>query len=199
MPVEMLTLLKTAHLLAIAGALGSAFAADALLLTRGLFRPITAVTAEILQFLSRLVLVGLMAVWVTGIPLALEVYKAHPEFAGNEKFWVKVAIVVALSLNGLLIHRLVLPHVLAQQGRRLFDGAGTVQRLGLAAVGGVSFVSWTFPMLLGTAKELRSVVPAARLLEAYGLALTVAIAGLSILALSVDRAAVSIAYEPQHP
>ena len=199
MPIEMLTLLKTAHLLAIAGALGSAFAADALLLTRGLFRPITAVTAEILQFLSRLVLVGLMAVWVTGIPLALEVYKAHPEFAGNEKFWVKVAIVVALSLNGLLIHRLVLPHVLAQQGRRLFDGAGTAQRLGLAAVGGVSFVSWTFPMLLGTAQQLCYAAPASRLLEAYRRVLSAASRSLSILALTVDPAALSIASERQHP
>ena len=198
MPVETLTLLKTAHLLAIAAALGPAFATDALLLARGLFRPITAATIEMMQFLARLVLLGLVAVWATGIPLALEVYQGKPEFVTNEKFWVKVAIVVALSLNGLVIHRLVLPHVLGQQGQRLLDGTGTAQRLGLAAVAGVSLVSWTFPMLLGTAKELSYVVPASRLLEAYSLALAVAIAGLSILAITVGRTAPSIGVEPRH-
>ena len=199
MPIEMLTLLKTAHLLAIAGALGSAFAADALLLTRGLFRPITAVTTEILQFLSKLVLVGLMAVWVTGIPLALEVYKAHPEFAGNEKFWVKVFIVVVLSINGLIIHNVVLPQVARQQGRRLFDGLGVRKRLALAAVGGVSFVSWMFPLFLGAAKELSYVTPAYQLMEAYCLALAAVVTGLSILTLTAGRPAAPMAYEPQHP
>lgn len=199
MPVETLTLLKTVHLLAIAAALGPALAADALLLTRGLLRPVTDATVEMLRFLAQLVLVGLVAVWVTGIPLAIEVAKIHPEFLGNQKFWVKVAIVVVLSVNGLMVHRVVLPHLVGQVGRRFFDGCGTGQRLGLAAVGGVSLASWTFPMLLGVAKELSYVVPAAQLLEAYGLALAVAISGLSVVALAAAPAAFSITRKARQP
>ena len=198
MPIEMLTLLKTAHLLAIAAALGSALAADALLLSRGVFRPITAATTEMARFLAQLVLVGLVAIWTTGIPLAMEVYQANPEFFTNEKFWVKVFIVVVLSANGLLIHHVVLPHVASQQGRRLFDGLGVRKRLALAAVGGVSFVSWMFPMFLGAAKELSYVVPAYQLMEAYCAALAAVITGLSILVLTAGRAAAPIAYEPQY-
>jgi len=198
MPIEMLTVLKTAHLLAIAAALGSALAADALLVLRGVFRPITAVTMETARFLAQFVLVGLVAVWATGIPLAIKIYQANPEFVGNDKFWVKVFIVAVLSINGLIIHRIVLPHVAAQQGRRLFDGLGSRKRLALAAVGGVSFVSWMFPMFLGAAKELSYVVPAHQLMEAYCLTLAAAVTALSVLALTVGRHAASNPYEPQY-
>jgi hypothetical protein len=144
-------------------------------------------------------MIGLVALWATGILLAIEIYQANPEFVTNEKFWVKVFIVAVLSLNGLIIHNVVLPHVVGQQGRRLFDGLGVRKRLALAAAGGVSFVSWMFPLFLGAAKELSYVAPARQLMEAYGLALAAAIAGLSILALTLGRAAASTGYEPQHP
>lgn len=195
MPVEMLTLLTTAHLLAIAAALGAALAADALLLLRGMFRPITAVTIEMARFLAQLVLFGLVALWATGIPLAAKVYQTNPEFLGNDKFWVKVFIVAVLSTNGLIIHNIVLPHVVSQQGRCLFDSLGIRKRLALAAAGGVSFVSWTFPMFLGAAKELSYVVPAYQLLVAYCAALAAAVTGLSILALTAGRAT---GYRPPH-
>ncbi len=199
MPVETLTLLKTAHLLALAAALGPALATDALLVRRGVFRPITALTIEMTRFLSKVVLVGLVAVWATGILLALEVYQGKPEFLTNEKFWVKVFIVGVLSLNGLIIHKVVLPLVASQQGHRLFDGLEVSRRLALAAAGGVSFVSWMFPLLLGAAKELSYVTPASQLMEAYGAALIVAVTGLSILALTTGRPAASIAFEPRYP
>ena len=199
MHLEILTLLKAAHLLALAAALGPALAADALLVLRGVFRPITAVTVEMARFLSHFVVIGLAALWATGIPLALQVHQGTPEFFTNEKFWAKVFIVAVLSLNGLVIHGFVLPLVADQQGRRLLDGLGTRRRLALAAAGGVSFVSWMFPLVLGVAKELSYVVPASHLLEAYGVALAGAISGFSILALMAGRATDAVAYEVRHP
>jgi hypothetical protein len=198
MHVEILTLLKAAHLLALAAALGPALAADALLVLRGVLRPITAMTIEMARFLSQFVMVGLVALWVTGIPLALQVHQVTPEFFTNEKFWVKVFIVAVLSLNGLVIHGFVLPLVADQRGRRLLDGLGTRRRLALAAAGGVSFVSWMFPLVLGVAKELSYVVPASQLLEAYGVALAGGVSGFSILALMAGRAATGVAYEAGH-
>jgi hypothetical protein len=199
MSVEPLTYLRTAHLLALAAALGPALAADALLVLRGMFRPITAATIEVARFLARVVLVGLVAVWATGILLAVEIYRGHPDFLTNEKFWVKVIIVAVLSINGLIVHTVVLPQVASQQGRRLFDGLGAGRRLALAAAGGVSFVSWIVPLFLGTAKELSYVASATQLMEAYCAALILAVTGLSILAMATGRAAASIAYEPRHP
>ena len=199
MSVETLTLLKTAHLLALAAALGPALAADALLVLRGMFRPVTAVTVEVARFLAQSVMVGLVAVWATGIPLAVKIQLGNPEFFTNEKFWVKVFIVAVLSINGLIIHRMVLPHVTSQLGRRLFDGLAVPKRLALAAAGGVSFVSWMFALFLGTAKELSYVTPAYQLMEAYCVATAAAVIGLSILALTTSRAAPSVAFEPRHP
>lgn len=197
MPIETLTLLKTAHLLALAAALGPALAADALLVRRGMLRPITAATVEVARFLAQVVAVGLVALWATGIPLAVRTYQANPDFVTNEKFWVKVFIVAVLSVNGLIIHSLVLPHLTRQQGRRLFDGLGVRTRLALAAAGGVSFVSWMFPLYLGVAKELSYVTPASQLMEAYGAALAAAVTGLSILALTAGRAP-PVAYKARY-
>lgn len=198
MHIEMLTLLKTAHLLAIAAALGTALAADTLLVLRGVFRPITAGTIEMAEFLAHFVLLGLVGVWATGIPLAMEVYQVNPEFFTNEKFWVKVIIVVVLSINGLIVHNTVLPLVKSQRGRRLFDGIDVPKRLALAAVGGLSSTSWVFPLFLGVAKELSYVVPAYRLMEAYAVALAAATVGLAVLALATGRAAASVVNMPHY-
>lgn len=198
LPVEPLTLLKTAHLLAVASALGAALATDALFLFRGVLRPITAATVEAGRFLARIVTVGLVALWVTGIPFTVKVYQGNPEFVGNEKFWVKIFIVVVLSLNAFLIHHLVLPRIEDQEGRRLFDGLSVGERLALAASGGVSFVSWMFPTFLGAAKELSYVVPADQLLIAYGAAIAAVATGLSIMALAAGRAISLLAFRPLH-
>ncbi len=175
-------------------ALGPALAADALFLSRAVLRPITAATIEAARFLAQVTTVGLVALWATGIPLAVKIYQTKPEFAGNEKFWVKVFIVAVLSINAVVIHNMVLPHVMSQQGRRLFDGLGLRKRLALAASGGISFVSWMFPMFLGAAKELSYVVPAYQLLIIYCAALAATVTGLSILALAAGRAIGPLAY-----
>lgn len=198
LPVEPLTLLKAAHLLAVAAALGAALAADALFLIRGVLRPITAATIEAGRFLAQIVTVGLVALWVTGIPFAVKLYQANPDFVGNEKFWVKIFIVVVLSLNAFLIHHHVLPRVEGQQGRRLFDGLSMGERLALAASGGVSFVSWMFPTFLGTAKELSYVVPADQILIAYYITLAAVVTGFSVMALAAGRAIGPLAFRPSH-
>ena len=198
LPVEPLTLLKAAHLLAVATALGAALATDALFFFRGVLRPISAATIEAGQFLAQIVTIGLIALWVTGIPFAVKIYQANPEFISNEKFWVKISIVVVLSLNALLIHHLVLPRAEGQEGRRLFDGLSVGERLALAASGGVSFVSWMFPTFLGTAKELSYVAPADQLLIAYCAAIAAVVAGLSILALASGRRNGPLALRESH-
>ena len=198
LPVEPLTLLKAAHLLAVATGLGAALATDALFLFRGVLRPITAATIEAGRFLAQIVTIGLVALWVTGIPFAIRIYQENPEFIGNEKFWVKIFIVVVLSLNAFLIHHLVLPRIEDQEGRRLFDGLSVGERLALAASGGVSFVSWMFPTFLGAAKELSYVVPADQLLIAYYVTLAAVVTGLSILALASRRPNGPLAFRPSH-
>lgn len=195
MHIETITLLNFAHLISLVLALGPALATDALFLFRGVFRPVTAATIEIAAFLTQFVTAGLIALWATGTILAVATYQTNPEFIGNEKFWVKVFVVVVLSANALIIHHIVLPRILKQEGRRLFDGLSIPLRLALAASGGVSFASWMFPVFLGTAKELSYVVPAHQLLLAYGAALVAAVAGLSFLALAAGRHP-PVAYRP---
>ena len=45
-----------------------------------------------------------------------------PEDLTHEKLWAKIAIVVALTMNGFYIHHSVLPFMKRGLGRRLFSG-----------------------------------------------------------------------------
>ncbi len=182
LPIQLVTWLQIAHLVALALALGAAFAADVLFVTRATFRPVDRTTLIIADYLSRIVAGGLAGLWATGIALAVVQASANPAFLGNEKFWAKVFIVVVLTVNAGLIHDVVLPRARAQLGRPLSDGISLGDRLIFALAGALSASSWIFPTVLGAARELNNRTPAHEILTCYYAAAALAFAG--ILALS---------------
>ncbi len=187
MGIELYTWVKAIHIVALAVAFGGAIAADLFFLTRAVFRPIEASTIAVGHFLAEIVATGLVVLWLTGIMLVMTAYNADPQVLYNEKLWVKIFIVTVLTVNAVVIHGTVLPSVAEQEGRRLFDFMPLGKRLVLALAGATSMVSWLFPTLLGTAKELNFKVPGYQILGCYYVALVVAAAGVSLLAIAVGR------------
>ncbi|TIM67503.1 MAG: hypothetical protein E5Y52_11400 [Mesorhizobium sp.] len=130
----------------------------------------TAITAEIVanvEWISRFVAGGLAMLWISGIGFLLLYQATEPDKVQNPKIWAKIIIVAILTLNGLAIHRLVLPFLRERIGSPLLSGLQPTKRTALIACGAISGVSWTIPVVLGAAPQLNFVVPCSVILAAY--------------------------------
>jgi len=162
------------HLVAVILGVGAATITDLYVLRFGLRRGLSESQLEILQFLSKLVLVGLVLVWATGIVLTGYALSANPTLIGNEKLWSKLVIVALLSANALAIHAVVLPHIEGRGARRLFDDTGLMRHAALVMFGAVSIVSWYSAVALGILREFNYAARVGQLLEIYTLAVLAA-------------------------
>jgi uncharacterized membrane protein len=151
--LSFITILKIAHLMGVIMGLGGAFIADALILTKAVRQPIEKHFIQTIKFLSHIVFTGLVLLWVTGIALAYEKMIATPEFFGSMKFWAKVTIVCVLTLNGVVVHNIVLKYIEKQEDKKLFSSDTRRYMLPFALVAAVSSVSWFIPLIMGKAGE----------------------------------------------
>ena len=148
------TILVLGHILALALGLGSALLADWIVLRKLAFGTVSQRAAQQLIDLSHAVCAGLVLIWITGAFLVADDAWDAPASIMNQKLWAKLAIVAAMTLNAVLLHRIVMPMVERRVGQPLF---GTVfDRLPVAStlLGAVSVVSWMFAAYLGVAREL---------------------------------------------
>jgi hypothetical protein len=165
--LSLLTILKITHLIGLIMGLGGAILADTTIFTRGVIRPVSAYTIYQAKFLSHVVSVGLAILWISGGALVWANTLVHPEYLTNQKLWAKIAIVLVLTVNGVLVHKLVLPLLKKSIGQRLFDHTSAKQVLGMTLLGSISLVSWTVPFILGKASELNYVTPMLNILAVY--------------------------------
>jgi hypothetical protein len=171
--MHLLTFVKIFHLVGLIMGLGGAILLDFTILTRGIIRPVSKFTIHQTELLSRIVSAGLVILWGTGAGLIWLNLADKPEYLTNQKLWAKMAIVMVLTLNGVVIHNRVLPFLKAQVGRRLFDDISIKQLALLTAIGTISFTSWVAPFVLGKASELNYVTPMATILFYYLAAVTI--------------------------
>lgn len=165
------TALRLVHFAGLVLGLGGAVFLD-LMLSRYRKAAVTTELAGNVEWVSRFVALGLALLWLSGIGF-LALYRfVEPDKLMNPKIWAKVTIVAILTLNGIAIHRLVLPFVRQQIGQPLLSGLNPGKRLALVGCGAVSIVSWTVPVVLGAAPQLNFVVPCAAILAAYALVLS---------------------------
>ncbi len=176
--LTVLTILRLVHLSGLIMGLGGAMLADYTIFSRGVIRPVSDYTIIQTRLLSHIVSIGLCILWVSGFALITVKLQLQPDFMQNPKVWAKIVVVVMLTINGILVHRYVLPLVMRSQGRRLFDGATTRQIAGLTLLGSVSLVSWSLPFVLGKAAGLNFVTPMSSILAAYLACILVAWLGL---------------------
>jgi hypothetical protein len=196
------TFMIMTHLLGLTIGLGGATILDimlARLAIRG--RAIQQSDADLVHMISQLVSYALVALWISGVGFLIQYWYDTPELLANPKLVAKIAVVVVLTINGMVLHARVLPLLYRNVGRPLFDGLKGKEQFLMIACGAISVVSWYTPFVLGLAKELNRVVPASTILAVYAALVIMAIAmgellGPALLRLAARRAA-SFA-EPSH-
>lgn len=138
------------------------------------------------------VTIALAVLWGTGVLLVLLGYLAEPQsYLTNEKLWAKVSVVVILTVNGVLLHRVAFPKLTAGVA---FIRMAERERLGLGVLGAVSSVSWMFASFLGIARPWNYTLSYPQVMMVYLAVLGAALLGVigiarSRLALLPDGAA----------
>lgn len=179
----MKTALLYIHLLSLAVALGSMLIAEHLISERlmfsrhGKFNPDS---LDTVMFASRAVTISLLLLWLTGIGFLVLGYLNDPLYLANQKIWAKVSIVVLLTINGIYIHRRVLPRLAhVSEGGLLIRGALESVRLRMSFA--ISIAGWLLAAFYGTAKFLNQGYQYAELFGLY-LAIVVMIFAVSYVA-----------------
>lgn len=172
------TLLVYAHLLASCLALGRVLVADhKLWLWRA--RQLDAVQLDYLAETQRVVTLALLALWISGLLLVLQGYLDEGRgYLLNQKLWAKVVIVVLLSLNGLLLHRVGFPPL----QRAAFCALPLPLRSRLALLGALSTTGWLFAAFLGVARLWNHVLSCQHVLAVFSALLVVACSAALVLA-----------------
>jgi hypothetical protein len=161
------TPLLVLHLLGFAFGVGASTVLDLRLLRLLCGQPISAPDLDLAAVLSVFVRIGLVALWVSGLGFLLRAWFLSPELLGNPKLHAKIAIVVVLTLNGVLIEMMALPLLRRQAGRCLFDGVSTARQVLVLWLGVVSATSWYAACLLGIVRELNYGPSAGTILTGY--------------------------------
>ncbi|WP_429807323.1 hypothetical protein [Ensifer sp. B1-9] len=164
------TSLRLVHFSGMVLGLGGAVFLD-LMLSRYRRMIVSAELVDHVEWISRFIAAGLFLLWGSGLGFLLLYQLTETEKLLNPKIWAKVTIVSILTVNGLAIHRFVLPFVRQQIGSTLLAGAKPATKTALIGCGAISIVSWSVPVILGAAPQLNFVVPCGVILAAYALLL----------------------------
>jgi len=140
-------LLVFAHLLAASTALGAIVATDLRLLSK-LAEDRTRI-APPNEFVARIVVVALVVLYATGAALVWQGALEHPDYLANPKLQAKLVLVVLLTINAFVLHRLTFPRL--ARGRRVARWhASDWLLIGIPV--GVSNFLWMFVAFLGVAR-----------------------------------------------
>jgi hypothetical protein len=193
--MEVQTFILIAHLLGVCFGLGGTLILDFRLL--GLIKGTAINQNDVVfaQVLSRFVQVGLVLLWASGIAFFSVAPDGPASLMASPKLQAKLVIVIALTLNGILIGGLAVPLIERNIGRPLFDGLSEAQRTILMASAVVSSVSWLTPFVLGSTRAFNMPVSAEQILEVY-----LAITGVTVIVVQIGT---RLFYQPvatvQHP
>ncbi|MEM7709264.1 MAG: hypothetical protein AAF264_00600 [Pseudomonadota bacterium] len=162
-----MTGLRFVHFIGLAIGLGGATMLDLMLLRFFVRQRIASETLSIFEFSSRIVGCGLWILWFTGLGFLTIYALDDASKLTNPKVHAKLVIVLLLTMNGLFIHRRILPVLKDRVGQCLFTGMAPRQRVVLTVSGSISAVSWYVPVALGAFSQLNDLVPASAILAIY--------------------------------
>jgi hypothetical protein len=172
------------HLAGLVLGLGTATLLDLFILKFVLPQKVSKDHYNVIHFFSKIVAFGLLLLWATGLGFLVFYSYFDPIKLSNQKIWAKLIVVGVLTLNGLFIHRTVLPLIRDHIGRTLFDGLSRSQRFLLLTSGAVSATSWYVPFVLGAFPQL-NFLPALPVVLTYMFILTAVIVATQVFALAV--------------
>jgi hypothetical protein len=161
------TVLLGLHLLGCTFGVGASTILDLRVLRLLSGRRVAAEDLAFARLLSAFARLGLVLLWLSGFCFLARYWLAAPEMLANPKLHAKIVIVLALTLNGLVVELVVLPLVIRQRGRALFDGLTPAAQTGALIVGTVSATSWYAAFALGLLREWNFIVPGWAILLLY--------------------------------
>ncbi len=166
--LEPKTVFLAFHIVCFALGIGSATLLDILVARMFLFnRTIEESGFAIISFASKIVALGLLLSWVSGGLYLNHIVATNAVILENPKFLAKVCVLCVLTLNGVFIHTVVIPHIRRKVQSTMFEGTSMEKRVLFLVSGSISVVSWYFPILLGTAKEMNFTVPFEQIVSFY--------------------------------
>jgi len=148
------TLLLFAHLLAVSMALGAIVATDLRLLSK-LAQDRTRI-APPNQFVTRIVMVALLVLYATGGALIVVGLLERADYLANPKLQAKLVLVVLLTINAFVLHRLTFPRL--ARGRRVARWHAS-DWLIVGVPVAVSNFLWMFVAFLGVARAWNGTMP----------------------------------------
>jgi hypothetical protein len=150
----MKTLLVYSHLLAACFALGVLLLQD-LALTKLRGQAMHPNDISYLKTNTNYVSYTLVVLWVSGLALVTHGYLDNPNYLLNQKLWAKFAVVITLTLNGVILHYYSFPKLMEPQG---FWSNSTHQQIAVLITAVISLVSWLFACYLGIARTWNNTV-----------------------------------------
>lgn len=174
------------HLIACCVAVGLVLTSDIAMVKQLLKGEGSKQCSEHLEHLKNVVGLSLVVLWISGIAIiALDASSAGMQYFLNPKLQAKISIVVLLTINGVVLHNLVLPAL--QKTGSLFKLPVSMRNLAIFA-GAVSGVSWFYAALLGVGRPLAWKYSLVELMAAYPLMIAGgALAMLTLINWSMSR------------
>lgn len=170
-----------AHLIACCVAIGTILMSDIAMVRQLLGSPALSERdgSVHLHLLHLTVSRALWALWITGAAIvAVDIADKGLDYLGNPKLQAKLAIVLLLTFNGIVLHRFVLP-AMSQAGSLL--GLPIGQRRLAILTGTVSGVSWLYAAMLGIGRPLAWKYSLPQLMAAYPVLIAGGVIGMSLL------------------
>jgi hypothetical protein len=164
-------IIRIFHFIGLSMGLGAATLLDLMIIRFFLGQEMTQQKFEMFRFLADLVNVGLKLLWVTGLSFLIFYWMTDPVKLGNEKVWAKMVIVAILTINGVFIHRTVIPFMHGQIGQTMLAGVPFRKKFTFVTMGMISFVSWYGPVIIANLPQLNFQVPMVQILIAYAVVL----------------------------
>lgn len=178
--MEVKTVLLLVHLAGLVLGLGGVVVLDLYLMRFLRGASVREADGEFVRFVARLVSLGLVLLWASGLGFLAEYWTTDPRLLTNGKVHAKLVIVFTLTVNGMVVHARVLPLFARNLGRGLFDGLTPQERLLTFGCAAVSATGWYAAFVLGAVRELNFVAPVGMFLVVYlamlGLAASSAVA-----------------------
>lgn len=143
-------ILLIGHVIAVALGAGGATMSDILFLTSVADRRIDRSELKLLRIASKVVVIGLVLLTLTGIGFLLTGSPTSP------RFWAKMTIVLIAAVNGYAMHRFAFPlfERCARDRVHLLSAEITQHMPLLATAGVVSALSWYSALILGMWRTL---------------------------------------------
>lgn len=172
-PIDTLkTFLIAGHLIGLAFGVGGALTLDTIAFRYFYLDRVTQEKLVLFHFIARLVTLGLVILWTTGLAFLWIYWQYQPELLDNPKVWAKVVIVMVLTVNGYFLHNKVFPILDRNLGKHLFHQVSVDEKAMMFTFSSISIMSWGFPLVLGIARSLNFTTGMGNILAFYFLMLS---------------------------